>query len=47
MITNGCSTLVVGSTGSGKTSVIKNYLMKHEEDIKVLIPIIMNFSANT
>nr|AAC48285.1 dynein heavy chain homolog [Hexamita inflata] len=47
LLKNGMHTLVVGSTGSGKTSVIKNYLLKNKEDATVNLPIIMNFSANT
>ena len=39
--------MVVGPTGSGKTAVIKNYLMNTTEATKRQIPLLMTFSANT
>ncbi|KAH0572596.1 Dynein heavy chain [Spironucleus salmonicida] len=47
LVSNGYPTLVVGSTGSGKTAVIKNYLLKHETDTKFISPLFLTFSANT
>ena len=44
---NNYPTLVVGATGSGKTAVIKDYLMNNKEDAKTMIPLLMTFSANT
>ncbi|TNJ27740.1 IAD-4 Dynein heavy chain [Giardia muris] len=48
LLTNGFPVLAVGQTGTSKTSVIKNYLLRGPaSDVAINIPIFMNFSART
>ncbi|ESU37863.1 Dynein heavy chain [Giardia duodenalis] len=48
LLLNGFPVLAVGQTGTGKTSVIKNYLLRGPaSDMTTNIPIFLNFSART
>jgi hypothetical protein len=47
LLVNNNPTLIVGATESNKTAVIKDYLIKNKEDLKIMIPLLLTFSANT